>query len=132
MCSFMGRWDKQYGKLSAVRNTLCWSSPSFKIDDKDENSTHISEIMLDRMRDYGLFGGDIVLGIELANNLMAKHEEEEDSNPKDFTQNLVEICNLFINSSLAWKVKHILLHIPIHKFKFFNNFCSFDSWHYHL
>ena len=109
MCSFMGRWDKQYGKLSAVRNTLCWSSPSFKIDDKDENSTHISEIMLDRMRDYGLFGGDIVLGIELANNLMAKHEEEEDSNPKDFTQNLVEICNLFINSSLAWKVKHILL-----------------------
>ena len=83
--------------------------------------------MLDKMRDSGLFGGDIVQGIGLSNNLTAKHNNEEDSNPKAFTQNLIEICNMFINSSLAWKVRCHLISSMILFFFCHNNSFFFDK-----
>ena len=51
----------------------------------------------------GLFGGDILVGTDLIRDMITKNDAEGGHTSMNFTANIIQINDLFIQQDLAWK-----------------------------
>ena len=77
----------------------------FQIEDDNFNGYNISEYMVSSMRDSDIFGGDIISGIDIAEDIIDKSENEGQCNSEELIHNLLEIYDILFspNNSVAWK-----------------------------